>query len=242
MADNIKELEMQFDPGTIEHLGIQMYSTLLPVIAELVSNAYDADAHYVKIHLIDEGEKQIIISDNGHGMTYEHLNPKFLKIGRNRRASDTGQKSESGERYVIGKKGIGKLSFFGISHHIVVKTIRGGLKNSFALDWEKLKEEGKENRNYKPEVITANEQTEEGHGTTIILTRITRKTGFSPDDIAYSLAKDMAVFNESDFKVEIYHNNESEPIIVKNELRYKFIEVEHSWDFPKKIAKIRLRV
>ena len=189
MAENIQELEMQFDPGTIEHLGIQMYSTLPPVIAELVSNAYDADAHYVRIHFIDEGEKQIIISDNGHGMTYEHLNTKFLKIGRNRRASETGQKSESGERYVIGKKGIGKLSFFGISHHITVKTIRESLKNSFTLDWEKLKEYGKKNQNYKPEVITTNEPTEEEPGTTIILTKITRKTGFSPDDIAYSLGE-----------------------------------------------------
>ena len=30
-----EDLEMHFDPNTIEHLGIQMYSTLPPVIAEL---------------------------------------------------------------------------------------------------------------------------------------------------------------------------------------------------------------
>ena len=50
---------MHFDPNTIEHLGIQMYSTLPPVIAELISNAYDADAKHVKIHLADVGEKFI---------------------------------------------------------------------------------------------------------------------------------------------------------------------------------------
>src|SRR5579872_1944573 len=111
MADVLQELEMQFDPNTIEHLGIQMYSTLPPVIGELISNAYDADAKSVKIHLIDEGEKSITIADTGHGMKYEDLNSKFLKIGRNRRTDTTGQKSESKNRYVIGKKGIGKLSF-----------------------------------------------------------------------------------------------------------------------------------
>lgn len=238
MSDNLQDLEMHFDPNTIEHLGIQMYSTLPPVIAELVSNAYDADAHNVKIHLIDEGEKKIVISDDGHGMLYDDLNSKFLKIGRNRRVSNTGQKSESGNRYVIGKKGIGKLSFFGISHHITIKTVRNNLENLFALDWERLKEDGKKNQNYKPEIFSINQLSEEGHGTTMTLTKITRKTGFSPDDIAYSLAKDMSVFNESDFKVQIFHNDIPEPIEVKNELRYKYLDVEHFWDFPRKIEKI----
>src|ERR1700752_3726789 len=126
MAENFQELEMRFDPNTIEHLGIQMYSTLPPVIGELISNAYDADAKYVKVHFIDEGEKTIIISDNGHGMKYEDLNAKFLKIGRNRRTDVTGQKSESDKRYVIGKKGIGKLSFFGIATRVKVETVRDG--------------------------------------------------------------------------------------------------------------------
>lgn len=39
-----EKLIMKFDPQTIEHLGIQMYYTMPPVIAELVSNAFDADA------------------------------------------------------------------------------------------------------------------------------------------------------------------------------------------------------
>lgn len=238
MADTLEELQMHFDPNTIEHLGIQMYSTLPPVIGELISNAYDADSKHVKVHLIDEGDKKIIISDDGHGMKYEDLNNKFLKIGRNRRADDTGQKSESGERYVIGKKGIGKLSFFGIAHNVVVETIRDGLKNSFVLDWERLKEDGKRRQNYKPERININVSTEKEHGTTFILSKIQRKTGFSPDDIAYSLAKDISVFNESNFKVEIYHNDNPTPVVVKNELRYKFLDIEYSWDFPKKIERL----
>jgi hypothetical protein len=238
MANQLQELEMQFDPNTIEHLGIQMYSTLPPVIGELISNSYDADATHVKVQLFDETEKKIVISDNGHGMEYDHLNSKFLKIGRNRRIESTGQKSESGNRYVIGKKGIGKLSFFGIATRVKVETIRGGKKNTFILDWEKLKEDGKRNQNYKPERIDINTPSSEPAGTTITLTNIKRKTGFSPDDIAYSLAKDISVFNETNFKVEIFHNNTPEPITVKNELRYKFIDIEHSWDFPKRIDKL----
>ncbi|QMU66634.1 MAG: hypothetical protein GKR88_03745 [Flavobacteriaceae bacterium] len=94
---------MKFDPRTIEHLGIQMYSTLPPVIAELVSNSYDAEAEEVTIHLFDEKEKEIIVEDNGHGMSFSEINDKFLLIGRNRRETESSQKSENNKRYVIGK-------------------------------------------------------------------------------------------------------------------------------------------
>lgn len=46
------KLIMKFDLQTIEHLGIQMYYTLPPVIAELVSNSYDADAKNVTIKFL----------------------------------------------------------------------------------------------------------------------------------------------------------------------------------------------
>ena len=113
MADeNKEELEMSFDPNTISHLGLQMYSTLPPVIAELVSNSYDADAHKVTLTLndSDSSNKTISIEDDGHGMTFNEINNCFLLIGRNRREGDKkNQKTRSGERFVIGKKGIGKL-------------------------------------------------------------------------------------------------------------------------------------
>ncbi len=38
------KLRLQFDIHTIEHLGVQMYKTLPPVLSELISNSYDADA------------------------------------------------------------------------------------------------------------------------------------------------------------------------------------------------------
>ena len=63
-----------------------MYSTLPPVLAELVSNSYDAEATSVEIFLYDNtGEKRIIIKDTGHGMSFEEINNRFLKIGKNRR-------------------------------------------------------------------------------------------------------------------------------------------------------------
>ena len=62
---------MKFGRGTIKHLGLQMYSTLPPVIGELVANAWDANATKVEIEipktLIDYNNSEIIIRDNGIG-------------------------------------------------------------------------------------------------------------------------------------------------------------------------------
>lgn len=54
-------LKMTFDPATIEHLGALMYSTLPPVIAELVANSSDANARNVEIHLKDKGGKKRLL-------------------------------------------------------------------------------------------------------------------------------------------------------------------------------------
>ncbi len=225
-----EKLIMKFDPQTIEHLGIQMYYTLPPVIAELVSNSYDADASIVTIQLNDLGEKYIQIIDDGHGMSFEDINTKFLRIGRNRRIQTGQQKSESGKRFVIGKKGIGKLSFFGIAHLIIVETIRDGLKNKFTLDWESLIAS---QENYEPEINIKDEAVDLPNGTIITLKKIKRKTGFDPDNIAYNLAKTFTVFDENGFEAFIIHNGKNkEKFQVRNELRFNNIDSEFEWTFP----------
>lgn len=102
MLDN-KVLEISFDLNTIDHLGVKLYSTIPPMIAELVANAWDADATNVEIILKDEDIKSIIVKDNGLGMTFNELNNNFLKIGRNRR-KDTHISTTKKGRNVLGKK------------------------------------------------------------------------------------------------------------------------------------------
>ena len=224
---------MKFDPSTIEHLGIQMYSTLPPVIAELVSNAYDADASAVYVHLNDKGEKSIQVIDNGHGMDFDDINTKFLKIGRNRRKDIntkqlTIQKTESGNRFAIGKKGLGKLSFFGIAKTVTVGTVRSNVRNIFRLEWDKIVNSAE---TYKPEILEKNKATNELNGTIITLTNIQRKTGFDPENIAYNLAKTFNIFNENNFETKISHNG-SDECVVNNELKFKNITAEFEWKFP----------
>ena len=120
-----EELKMTFDPNTIEHLGVRMYSTLPPVLTELIANAHDADAEHVLLTLKDDAEKEIVIEDNGSGMSFADINLKFLRIGRPRRQEENTQVTPKG-RKIIGKKGLGKLSFFGIAHEIEIATKKDG--------------------------------------------------------------------------------------------------------------------
>ena len=95
MADidkKIQKLEMSFDPQTIEHLGVKMYSQLPNAIAELIANSYDAESPEVHIILKDTGEeKSIAVVDKGVGMSFDEINENFLRIGRKRRELSQGK-------------------------------------------------------------------------------------------------------------------------------------------------------
>lgn len=99
-------LELKFDPRTIEHLGVKMYSTLPPALAELISNSYDADSPGVVVEFteINKTPKSIVIKDEGEGMSLDDIQNKFLVIGRNRRNDDGDKPSDKFSRLPTGKK------------------------------------------------------------------------------------------------------------------------------------------
>ena len=37
-----KQLIMSFEANTLQHLGVKLYSTIPPALAELIANSYDA--------------------------------------------------------------------------------------------------------------------------------------------------------------------------------------------------------
>ena len=151
--------EMRFDPRTIEHLGVKMYSTLPPALAELISNAYDADAGEVslKFHEQNSTPKSIQIIDDGDGMCADDVQAKFLVIGRNRRKEDGDEISTKHHRLPTGKKGLGKLALFGLAKTITITTRREGKESKFVLDWDSLINSS---GSYKPETISVDQSTD----------------------------------------------------------------------------------
>jgi uncharacterized protein (TIGR02391 family) len=217
-----KKLIMSFEANTIQHLGVKMYSTVPPALAELIANAYDACATEVKIKLYDVDDKHIIVQDNGSGMSFNQVNDYFLRIGRNRRIEK--QESLCG-RVPTGKKGLGKLALFGIGDTVSIITNDGKEGVKFIMDWGEINswENGKP---YTPKFEILSEGSV-SKGTTITLYNLKRKTGFPIEEYAESIAR-MFNFN-NDFVVSLSLNDGS-PILIDNRLKYKNIIPEFKWD------------
>lgn len=122
------EYSMRISRLTVDKLGVKLYDRVSAVIAELIANAYDADAEYVTVQspmgqalasraggvLTDKGF-EIKVIDDGIGMTPQELQDFYLVVGSERR-EDPRRGATSGihGRKVMGRKGVGKLAPFGI--------------------------------------------------------------------------------------------------------------------------------
>ena len=139
MRQKSNKYTMKISRLTIDKLGIQMYDRVSAVLAELIANAYDADAQQVRIKLpfgqylarkvqgvIEDQGFEIVIEDDGGGMTAHEVNEYYLNVGYNRRVGRSELTPKFG-RKVMGRKGIGKLAPFGICHEVEVLTAGGPL-------------------------------------------------------------------------------------------------------------------
>lgn len=222
-----QKLQMSFDPQTIEHLGVKMYSQLPNAIAELIANSYDAESPEVHIILTDnEKGKSIAVVDKGVGMTFDEINENFLRIGRKRRELDNGL-SPNGLRKVTGRKGLGKLAFFGIGDTIQIITKKNGICVDFIMKWDDIIHS--RTPNYEPK-FTKMSCEEQEQGTTIILTNLKRKTSFDVEGLSNSLARLFDFFDDS-FVADITLND-GIPIPIDKSLRYKNIETQFKWEIP----------
>ena len=219
------KLVMKFDPKTIEHLGVRMYSTLPPALAELISNAYDADAEHVKVNLVESssGPVSITVTDDGHGMDESDIQSKFLVIGRNRRKQEGDKPTKRFKRLATGKKGLGKLALFGLSKHITIDTVKDGIRNRFSLDWDRLMTSEGE---YSPEAEVSNEKTNRTDGTSIKLSKLKRQTGFDIEGLADNLSK--IFVSDKNFKISI--QNGLQKALVNEARRYANFNKEFEWD------------
>lgn len=224
-----EELVMSFEPNTIEHLGIKMYSNLSSALAELVANSYDARASRVDIKIYTTNEdKKIVVQDDGNGMSFEEINKCFLRIGRNRRVEELPPRR--GSRKPTGKKGLGKLALFGIGETIEIVTKKASAieKTRFIIDWEALK--ATRGADYKP-VFEKSSAVGEPKGTIITLRKLKRKTDFEIKDIAMSLSR---LFNSLSNEFRVFISiNDTESVEVTNDLKFADLDEQFSWDFPR---------
>ena len=199
---------MDFDIYTIKHLGLQMYSTLPPVIGELVANAWDANATRIEITIpetpIDEHTSEITIVDDGIGMSDGDIRQKYLIIGRDRREAEGSDATPPPlNRPIMGRKGIGKFSAFGIAKEIEIESVRDDHCSRFVMNYDAMLQSAKQRRAEFPPLQPSGQVTS---GTVITLRKITkfRSRRISLSTLRRGLARRFAVVgSQSNFDIVI---------------------------------------
>ena len=198
----MKKYQLSIDPRILELLGPSLYTNIYYVLAELIANAYDADAKNVYIIV---NKDDIRVEDDGRGMSYEAGDIlKYLDVASVSRKTKKESLTKAG-RLKMGRKGIGKLAALSVSKNVDVLTVADDEKSGFTLS-RKIEDDRKLkailDHNIKFKYVTT-------HGSAIIMR-----------DPQYHLHKTLSVAKKnilkifplvnSDFQIHLIRDNESE--------------------------------
>lgn len=226
-GSNPDSLVLRFGGSLVEQLGAQLYPSLTATVAELVSNAWDADASNVWI-TIPFGEhwdpaSEILVLDDGNGMTRQQAQETYLIVGRKRRLSDLGTRSEGG-RNVHGRKGIGKLAAFGTAGLLDCSTLRDGELTQFRMDYDHIRRlqpsddyEVEEVSDAVPMVRPDGSPIE--HGTCIRLRALKMKRAISETQFLRSMSRRFAL-NGAEMTVHLNGNATLRRFDIETEFRF----------------------
>lgn len=181
---------MEVQLTVIDHLGLKMYTTLPPIISELIANSWDGESKTVEVELPVgpiARESKVVVRDSGNGMTFDELNSAYLQIGRDRRAEEGRRHTATLGRKLMGRKGIGKLSAFGVAKVVEVETNKNGTVTSFQMNIDDIRSTPK-GTFYKPTVLKNSEPTGLPNGTTVTLLQLKRTRPINVDQFRKKIA------------------------------------------------------
>ena len=197
------KLHLKFHGRIIDQLGSQTYQSPVASMAELIANAWDADATKVDIMLpenIRDGA-EITIADNGTGLSFQECEERYLNIGFCRRGKKAVAHT-SGGRTVLGRKGIGKFAGFGIARIIHVDTISQttGEKTIFEMNLDDLTGDDYMQDGGKIDAKRQNPDDERKafHGTKITLKNLSLKRAISKSQFSQSMSRRFLLHQTAD--------------------------------------------
>jgi len=216
---------MKVELTIIDNLGIRMYVSLPRVISEIVANCWDADATKVDI-VLPEGpinkKSEILISDDGYGMSFEDINRLYLRVGRLRREEEGTDITPIYKRKVMGRKGIGKLSVFGVAKVVEIETCKENVLTSFTMDLDEIKAVAKTGKStvYEPTILRHQERVSKKSGTTVKLMKLKRVAPVHVSSLRKRLARRFSVLGQN-FDVYLNHDRlDPEERLLKEEVEY----------------------
>jgi len=114
MSQSPDDLNFSIDSRLLEELGENLVTRNHVAVAELIKNAYDADATKVDLKFINARQNkeshnsEIQIEDNGAGMTFEEIDENWMRIGTTDKIRNP--TTDEYARKKTGNKGIGRFS------------------------------------------------------------------------------------------------------------------------------------
>ncbi|KCZ53955.1 sensor histidine kinase [Hyphomonas chukchiensis] len=134
-----EQLSFETDAAIIARLGQELVAKQETALAELVKNAFDADATDVVVRFSNESGKNLLeIIDNGLGMSRKELLAGFMRLASDTKAQEP--KSKKFKRKRAGRKGIGRFAAQRLGARLELTTRAKGEKDALRLivDWSKF--------------------------------------------------------------------------------------------------------
>ena len=133
-----EHVRFSVDAGLINRLGTELVSRQETAVSELVKNAYDADAKTVSLTFVNSESVggNLVISDDGNGMTREQLIDGFMRISSSDKIDNP--ISPIYHRKRAGKKGIGRFAVQRLGSELVIhtKSIESDCAFEVVINWD----------------------------------------------------------------------------------------------------------
>ena len=200
----MREYRLQISPRMLELLSRDLYSSIYFVLAELIANAYDADACNVFITFCKE---EIRVEDDGTGMSENELD-EYLNVGAISRTNSDNSNTKGKNRVKMGRKGVGKLAGLSISDSFKVISRKNGSTNGFIVP------KSIDSDDYCLKTLTEDQlhlEHVKDHGTGIIMPNPNIDFPKSIDTIVNNLSRIFPKIDE-EFKIHIEYVRDSEKV------------------------------
>lgn len=223
---------MPISPLAVDKLGVKLYDKVSAVLAELIANAYDADAAKVTVSApmgqylatrrnstVHDKGLSIVVEDDGIGMTPSEMQGHFLPVGGERREDpERGSQSRLKKRKVMGRKGIGKLAPFGICKRIEVISSGGPATDSadnpgyrtshVVLTYQGILDAAKSGIEYMPHAGECDDTVGPRRGTRVILTDFDYRAVPNLTVLSRQIARRFGI-SSSDWQITVADNSGS---------------------------------
>lgn len=187
----MEELPIKVSGRAVSYFGSQSISNNTSAVFELVKNSRDADAKKVFITFKNLGsaDAQIIIEDDGTGMTQDDIRDKWLVAGTDTKVRNP---RSIGGKDMLGEKGIGRFACEKLGKKTTLESCPEGSdeKICMSFDWSKYEKRGVTFDEIK-HPMWKEKSDEKKHGLKLILQNI--NSPWKQDDLS-KVANELGMF------------------------------------------------